>query len=191
MIPLSVAKDRFGTDATLRRIARDRAYEQHYVDMYRHLMRYEYEEAQNLLELSDSDVKVFRQFTSRMEETEYPWRFVTIGLPSAGGMSSRLYRCLKKCYVGEWFFCYEEGKNGKHPHYHVLFKSNVRWLARSRIVDEWSKVFEVAKNFVDVKALHTTHVKRTKTYMKKENLYFRSWKTENETQLIFHSSTDE
>lgn len=157
--------------------ARDEAYRRMYYDIYRHKMRYDPVGHAQELNLSDQDVGEIKKYYKQQEESELPVRFITIGLPKhdpTGHQGSKyeqlLQRCLKKCYVGDWHYAFELGSNGTHPHYHVYFTATIKWLAKSRIIDEWSKIFDIPKNFIDVKSTSKDHIPNLEKYISKEGL---------------------
>jgi len=162
--------------------ARDEAYKRMWIDIYRSKMRYDPFFYQDELGLSDGDVAEINSHYGRMEESEeLPIKFVTINLPNYHqGESDRdgsqeakaaLERCLKKVYVGEWHYCFELGKELDHPHYHVIFKSTVKWLAKSRIISEWAEIFKISKNFIHVISTSKAQMPNLKNYISKEQIY--------------------
>lgn len=174
MIPKTLARDRYGNNAVLRHQARDDAYKRMYFDIYRSLMRYDPQESQELLDLSDQDVEFIKLHYKREEESELPVKFVTINLPKEADLDQAqkcLERCLKKVYVGYWSYAFELGKDSSHPHYHVYFVSTVKWLAKSRIIKEWSKVFSIEPNFVHVKPTSKEQMSNLEGYISKEKIF--------------------
>lgn len=141
-----IPQGRFSDNTQLRIQARDKAYEKMWFDIYRHKMRYDPIAHKNQLGLDDLDIREIQKYYKQDEESQFPVKFVTINLPSdhdPDNSLSCLQRCLKKCYVGQWAYAFELGSNEDHPHYHVYFVSAVKWLAKSRIIQEWSKVFDL------------------------------------------------
>lgn len=170
MIPL-----RYANNTQLRINARDKAYENMYYNIYKHDMRYDPEGHKDRLGLDDQDIETFQRYYKQNEESELPVKFVTINLPQDyfDEGDQLLHRCLKKCYVGDWHYCFELGE-GDHPHYHVYFTSTVKWLAKSRIIAEWSKIFNIGKNFINVKATSKEQIPNLEKYISKEKIFKNS-----------------
>lgn len=168
----------------LRQQARDDAYKRMWYDIYRHKMRYDVRDPKVIteLDLDDKDVLEIEKYYNQTEQAELPVKFVTIGLPldhDPEVSKNCLDRCLKKCYVGEWAYAYELGKDQGHPHYHVYFTQTVKWLAKSRIIDEWSRVFDIEKNFIDVESTSSAQIPNLDKYIKKENIVYQKKKKNN------------
>lgn len=190
MLPVTTAREKYSNDHQLRLTARNRAYENTYHDIYRHMMRYETDEVADFLDLSESDIKIFKRYTNMQEEMELPVKFVTINLPSDWVITDTklIDRCLKKRYVGEWYYAFELGPSEDHPHYHVIFTSTVKWLAKSRIISEWATIFDVDKNFINVKPTSKKAIPKLLNYIGKEGVTpIKSNKLDN---IIKHNNTD-
>lgn len=172
--------DRQGNNFQLRIQARDEAYKRMYFDIYRHKMRYDPVAHKDELGLDDSDIKQIQTYYKQTEQSELPIKFVTISLPDtlADPENKKLKRCLKKCYVGQHAWAFELGETNSHPHYHVWFKSEVKWLAKSRIISEWSKIFDVDKNYIHVESTSIPHTQTLDDYLKKEGIKYHSSKFE-------------
>lgn len=182
MLPVTAVREKYSNDVQLRLTARNRAYENLYHDIYRHMMRYETDEVAERLDLSESDIKIFKHFTNMQEEMELPVKFITINLPDdhiPDESIAQLKRCLKKCYVGEWHYAFELGPKGTHPHYHVYFVSTVKWLAKSRIIQEWAHIFGIGKNFVNVLSTSKAQMSNLEGYISKEKIHKHSSIAEN------------
>lgn len=175
MIPRSMYQDK----TRLKVSAAEDAYKRMWYDIYRQKMRYDVRAVQHELDLDSKDIEEIERYYKIEEESEMPVKFVTINLPpnwDSSGDSSLLQRCLKKCYVGDWHYCFEMGQEDKHPHYHVYFTSTVKWLARSRIVQEWSKIFGIKPGFINVKSTSKEHIPSLENYISKEGILKKSKK---------------
>lgn len=183
MIPTSYAtRDRAGNRVVLRQQARDEAYRRMYYEIYRHRMRYDVSASAEELDLNEDDIDNIKKYYKQDEECQLPVKFVTINLPQdrdVADSQKMLDRCLKKCYVGEWAYAYELGKAEKHPHYHVYFTSTVKWLAASRIISEWSRIFNITPNFINVKNTSKEQLPNLQKYITKEGLVFKKSEKKN------------
>jgi len=172
------AQERKYINHELRAQARDEAYKRTYIDIFRHEMRYHTKRSAQHLSLDEEDIKKFTQHFQEIDEGEYPWKLVTLNFstdhddPAVRRATDKLFRkhILKKCYVGKWHYVWENGtQRDKHPHIHLLFKSAAKWLARSRIIGEWSKVMGIEQKYVNVKPKPATAVPNILAYMQKQS----------------------
>jgi len=112
-----------------------------------------------------------KQYYKLEETSSLPLKFITVSLGTDHDelfWQSALNRCLRKCYVGDYWFVLEYGAKTNNPHYHIIIQSTVKTLHDSRIVAEWSKIFNIEKNFIDVKAMPREHLKRSLNYISKQ-----------------------
>lgn len=173
------------TKTTLRCQAYDEAYRMTWRDIYRHKMRYQARELKEELDLDDLDVKEITQYYRQLEDNEYPIKLITVNLPinvDLDKAKDALYRCLKKCYVEEWAYAFELGESEDHPHYHVIIRSAVKQLDKSRIIREWSKIFEIAPRYINVKSTSGGVQHRNLTsYVQKEDIVYVTSQQERPT----------
>lgn len=161
----------------MRQMARDRAYIDQWYDIYRHKMRYNTEEVVEELNLDDRDIHEIKLLYQRQEANEMDYRYVVVGFPvedfyqDPEWYHKRAEKAMKKIYVGLYYYTLEEyNKKGEnHPHYNFYFKKTVKWLAKSRIIDEFSSTFKVAKNYVNVDEKNKYATSKILSYMQKED----------------------
>lgn len=171
--------NRFGTNHQLKIAARDQAYQRMWYDMYRSMMRRDPEAYADRLGLDPQDIEEIQRYYKIEEESELSVRFVTINLSPDYDQEKALYnlnRCLKKCYVSDWQYCFEVGHKGQHPHYHVIFVSAIKWLDKGRIIREWSAVFGIDRSFINVKATNKSHISHLEGYITKEGIVHKKTK---------------
>lgn len=175
----STARDSSGVGGTRfyrKQVAQDRAVIWQYEQIYRHKMRYDPRSVQDELELTEEDIQDINSYYKQDEESQMTYRAVTVSLSKddyeqyPDWYDKRARKASQKTYVGLCHYVLEFGDNGQgdHPHYHFVFKSEVKWLAKSRIVDEWSNTFKVAPNFIHVKPLNKIGYKEFLSYIHKE-----------------------
>lgn len=171
----------------LKQKARDDAYTRMWYDIYRHKMRYCVEDVAEALDLDDVDIREIKTFYKQDEASQLPVRFVTINLPDDYDLdiavSALKNRILTKCYVGDWAYAFELGGDSGHPHYHVYFISKVKWLAKSRIIQEWSKVFKIDPQYIDVKETNESQIPRIDSYIHKEDIHYESSNTKKSQKM--------
>lgn len=169
-IPIS----RYSDKTRLKVSAAEDAYKRMWYDIYRQKMRYDPDACALELDLDSKDLEEIKRYYKREEESEMPVKFVTINLPpdhDPVADQKNLLRCLNKCYVSEWSYAYELGPEQDHPHYHVYFTSTVKWLAKSRIITEWSKIFNIEKNFINVQSTSKNQIPTLENYISKEKIF--------------------
>lgn len=160
--------------------ARTDAETQELVRIYRNLIRTDPEEYCRCHDVDPAIASVLMLGQKVENQSQKPWRMVSISLPPdqyeqyADWYKERLFRCLRKVYVGAYHASFELGPNLDHPHFHVLFEKDVKELARSRIISEWSKIFQLAKNYIDVKEHADKGIVRKVRYLKKEGIWYHS-----------------
>lgn len=157
---------------SLKTQARERAMLYTFEQMYRHQLRYQPKEFKDSFGIGDDDVAAIKAW---QRDCDYTHRLVVVTLPKdvdllwartvAIKASSKVY--IKNCVVS-----FELGEDDNNPHYNFLFEKSVEWLARSRIIDEFSKTFKVSKNFVDVTMLQSDDANtRADEYIRKEEIW--------------------
>lgn len=168
----------FEQKTTLRCHAYDEAYKMTWRDIYRHKMRYQARELRQELDLDELDVREFEIYYRQLEDNEYPIKFITVNLATDVDLEkakAALDRCLKKCYVEEWSYAFELGSDCTHPHYHVIIRSAVKQLDKSRIIREWAKIFEIEKSYINVKSTSKgVQHRNLSDYQKKEDLVYHT-----------------
>lgn len=163
-----------GWNNHLRNMARDESYKRMWMDIYRHRMRYDAAAVQHEMKLEASDVSAIQQYYGQLEQCEMPMKFVTVNYKDGAfnDYIKLIMKCLTKCYVGEWQLAFEQAEDPHsghiHPHFHIIFKSTVPWLAKSRIIREWSNTLHILPQFIDVKETSEPHKSRILNYMSKE-----------------------
>lgn len=175
-----LARDHF--NLTLKVAARDDAYKHMWTQIYKSRMRYEPRVYQESCDLADSDVEEFENFFNKETESRLPYRYVVVGFPSDSfeeweeWYQERTKRISKKKYIGKCWWTFElTNKEGEdHPHVNIFFESEVEWLAKSRIIDEFSKVYEVEKNYVNVDEKPENAKKNILKYMQKDSVVLYS-----------------
>lgn len=184
------------------------AYKRVYQDHYRHMMRYEPREWQQLLNLTDGEVEDLELMGDRVASSRKPVKYVVIGLPKDAKQSNKIQQWRDKIikqtqrvYVGKCHVTYEQGTMQKHPHYNILFISDVESLETGRILREWSVSLGIEKQYIDVSHRPLSSWKSTLTYMRKEkdtpgyvewNNYGSGIKKSKKTlKIVEHDSSDE
>jgi len=156
--------------------ARDKAYENVFYNIYRHQMRYTPVEYMEKLGLSEGDCEEIQNFNNKEDRQLQKLRQVTVGLPEdyfdhPEWYKARAIKVMNKCYIGSCLLTFELGETENHPHYNYLFESNTKWLAKSRIIDEFSRSFQVEKNYIDVKEKNLSAWHDIEKYIKKEDIW--------------------
>jgi len=140
--------------------------------MYRHQMRYQPKDHQEKFDLPDYIVQELEEHYRDVDKT---CRLVVVNLSQDYDLSEAkkiAMKCSSKCYVDDCLVTFEMGDSGDHPHYNFLFKSSVEWLARSRLIFEFSRSFKIAKNFVKVRELSLQDYNyKCADYIKKEGIW--------------------
>lgn len=153
-------------------VARDRAIIQVWQDIYRSKMRYQPRRYAQELDLDDDEV---REIEDHYSGVDYPARLVVVNLDTDYDIAEAkkiAVRCSSKCYMDEVLVTFETGDIDYHPHYNFLFKSNVEWLADSRLIDEFAGSFKIEKNFVHVEKLPLGDYNyKCSKYVSKEGLW--------------------
>jgi len=166
-----------GMKHDLRKEALCEAYKMQYRDMYRHMMRYEASEYREVLQLTQEECDTFEAFENKETESSQECRYVVVNLPreeyeqDPQWYLQRATKCSHKTYVGRCWYAIEMGENGVHPHVNFFFYKTVKWLARSRIITEFSQSFQVEKNFTKVKSMGKHAVESIKGYISKEGVH--------------------
>jgi len=164
----------------LLRFARTEAEKAELILAYRSFIRTDPEEFCRRFDIDPSIASILMLRQKVENQSQKPWRMVTISLPYEDWKQydewykDALFRCLRKIYVGQYHVAFELGPNQDHPHFHVLFEKDVKELARSRIITEWSKIFGVAKNYVDVKEHCEKGIVSKIRYLKKEGIWYHN-----------------
>lgn len=156
---------------SLKQLARDRAMLYTWEQMYRHRMRYQPRDYATFFDLSDSEVK---EIEDHYKAVDFPARLVVVNLPKDVDLEwakARAVKCSSKCYMSETVVTFELGESETHPHYNFLFLSTVEWLAKSRIIREFSSSFKVDQSFVNVTHLTKDDYQKTHSYITKEDIW--------------------
>lgn len=165
-----------GDKARLRQEALHDAYKMVYRDIYRHMMRYEPSEHAEHLGLTEGEVNDFEGFFNKETESSQDCRYVVVSLPSEGFEEHRDWyhkvakKCSQKVYVGHCWYALEFGEDENHPHYNFFFYKTVKWLAKSRLINEFASSFQVAKNYVNVKCMSDHAQDEVLKYIGKEGV---------------------
>lgn len=165
-----------GDQPRLRQEALYDAYKMCYRDIYRSMMRYGASENAEALGLTPCDVQEFEAYEHKETEATRACRYVVVSLPREGFEEYRAWyhniarKCSQKIYVGKCWYCLEFGKDENHPHYNFFFYSDVKWLAKSRIINEFASTFQIEKNYVNVKSVSKNAESEIVTYMGKEGV---------------------
>lgn len=169
----SSLRTKFGDNTILRAQARDEAYKRMWIDIYRSKMRYDPERYADELDLDAHDIKNIQWHYKIDEQSQLPIKYVTISPPNGTDIKEiealLMSRIFTKCYVGHWVYVIENGDaRHPHPHIHLHFVSKVHWLAKSRIINEWSKVFDLPPGSIHVEPTNTDALPRINNYFGKE-----------------------
>lgn len=161
--------------SALQEEAMKEAYKRVYQDHYRHMIRYEPREFQQLLALTDGEVEDLETMGDRVAASRKPVKYVVIGLPKDAKQSKnvqqwrdKIVKQTQRVYVGKCHVTYEQGTMQKHPHYNILFIADVESLETGRILREWSQSLGIDKQYIDVSHRPMSSWKSTLTYMRKE-----------------------
>lgn len=159
--------------------AKAKAIENVFYNIYRHQMRYEPIQYQDEFGLTDEDVSLILKHNT---ETEYPLIMITINfkdladMPTVAGPSGKIdhrraIRASRKIWIKECLVGFELGKEGNHPHYHFLLSKSREWVARSRMVQEFSNTFKDTPHSVDIKYYQSGELSKMAKYVMKEDIW--------------------
>lgn len=154
----------------------------HYTQVYKQKMRYDIRSMQECFGLADFDVEFLEEHWKDTDDYDLYMVTVNLNLDKLMYIGGKVdhhiaLKATTKKYINECSVAFEMGKEGTHPHYHFLFTKRVAWLAKSRIIDEFSKTFHIDKNYVDVKMYNLNQKDKLIKYIRKEQLWFyQNWK---------------
>lgn len=176
MTPFKRDTDLGGVRLRRKEVAQDRAVIWMYEQIYRHKMRYDPRAIASELDLNEQDIIDIEKYYKQDEESQMNFRMVTVSLSAEAfeeyseWYAERARRASQRAFVGKCHYTLEWGDNGEgtHPHYHFVFETAVKWLAKSRIIDEYSKIFQLDKNFIHVKPITKVGYKECLSYINKE-----------------------
>ena len=136
-------------------------------------------------------VKMLNDHWNRETEGTLKWCYVVINLDRSSYERDPdkyidfLWRCLKKKYVGQYHASFELGDNMTHPHYNIVFKQTPKILWASKVIHEWSAVFQIAKNFVYCEKKDSTAVGDLLPYIQKEGIWYTSNTTKKDRRQTY------
>lgn len=158
-------------ESRLKAVAAERAVIECYTALFKSILRHGGSHPA-LAHLSDATREELEKYYITEEKREMDYRFVTIH-PGKAAFSSVLTklksRILTKIYVGDSAYVVE-GRGTDNPHIHLLFRKTTDVLDKSRILREWSTVFEIPRTCIDVQVVSSSkaHLTRIRDYMSKE-----------------------